>query len=489
MSNHESLWTATVPRREFGPLVGSVDCDCLVIGGGIAGLMCALQLQSDGHKVVVVESGKVGFGVTGGTTAKLTLAHGAIYGQLGDAAKDYAEANRWGMNLIRDLVDELTIDCDFEVRDMIVFAENSEKFDVLTKEYTKAEEIGIPVEWVNTTTAPVKIRGGIKYTDQYQFHPLKFLWRIVDHFVSLGGVIYEDTRAYEVKEEEPCRVHTMRGTVTANKVVVATNFPVYDPALYSARLAPYRDYAIAVQIDGDMPAEMSIGASDSSYSFRTHGDLVIVSGEMHKVGQADTAACFNSLEAYAMSKFTVKSVPYKWSTQDCMSLDRMPYIGHISSSSKNVFVATGFSGWGMSTSAYAGKIIADLVADRENPWAGTFDPHRWQSTSAIKTFVKENFNVAQRWFGDKIWNQQDADIDALEPGEAAILPLDGEKVAAFRDADGTLHAVSPVCTHLGCDLAWNSAEQSWDCPCHGSRFDFLGQVLQGPAVEDLKKFL
>jgi Rieske Fe-S protein len=302
-------------------------------------------------------------------------------------------------------------------------------------------------------------------------------------------VIYEDTRAYEVREETPCKVHTVRGTVVATHVVVATNFPVYDPAMYSVRLAPYRDYAIAVQIDGDLPSEMSIGASDSSYSFRTHGDLLIVSGEMHKVGQADTASCFERLEAFARKTFQVVSVPYKWSTQDCMSLDRMPYIGPISASSKNVFVATGFSGWGMSTSAYAGKITADLVSERENSWAATFDPYRWQNVTAVKTFVKEAFNVAQRWFGDKIWNQEDADIDALEPDEAAILPLDGEKVAAYRDGEGNLHAVSPVCTHLGCDLAWNSAERSWDCPCHGSRFDFRGKVLQGPAVEDLRVFL
>jgi glycine/D-amino acid oxidase-like deaminating enzyme/nitrite reductase/ring-hydroxylating ferredoxin subunit len=492
MLKTESLWLATSSPTDFMPLQIDIEADVAIIGAGIAGIVTGYQLSQRGHKVAVLEANRVGAGVTGYTTAKVTSGHRNRYSQIKQAAgaeyaRAYAEANEFGV----EWISRSDVECDKRTKAMLVFAEDDQQLEDLRQEFELVQSLGLPVSWQEQADLPFPTVGAIRYANQLEFHPHKFVRGLADAIRDKGGEVYELTRVLEVEEAEPCIVTTDRGSVRAKHVVVASNYPVYDPSLFFARVAPYRDYAVAAKVRGPLPEDMSIGIGEESMAFRTHptedGELLIVSGESHKVGQQDTAEAFLRLEEYTRLHFDVESIPYQWSTQDGSTPDHMPYIGKISPRAKYAFVITGFGAWGMSTSAYAGRIVADLIENKPNPWADKFDPNRLKGFESIKEVVKENLNVAKRFFGDKMTDTEDIDLADLRPGQAAILKAGGEKVAAFRDEQGTLHTVSPICTHLGCDVTWNSAERSWDCPCHGSRFDKDGNVIQGPAIKNLEK--
>lgn len=486
MERTESLWLSTSDAPSYPRLSGDIKVDAVVIGGGISGLCAAYQLEQNGLSVAVLEANRVCAGVTGYTTAKVTSGHGLIYAKLNKNAGQkyahaYADANQWAVRWI----ESLGIDCDLKLTDMQVFADTEEQLSSVQEELEITRELGLPVSWSTGPDLPFLTHGAVRYDNQVQFHPRKFVAGLA---ARLTGQIFEQTVVTDVEDADPCRVTTESGVVTARFVVVASHFPCYDPAKYYLRLAPYRDYAIAAKVRSGMPSGMSIGASESGKAFRAQGDWLIVSGEMHKVGQEpDTEQRFRSLEQYVRQHFEVESVDYGWSTQDIMTPDSMPYIGWIDTGSERVLVSTGFGGWGMSTGAYAGKIIADLVAGRDNAWAPCFTENRLKGFEGLRTLASEGFNVAKHLIGDKITDTSDKAAIEIKPGEAAIIKANDEKVAAYRDPEGVLHALSPACTHMGCDVAWNSAELSWDCPCHGSRFNIHGQVIQGPAIKDLEK--
>ncbi len=489
---------ATAPESSFPVLSGDTTCDVCVIGGGIAGVIAAYQLDQAGFSVALVESHQTCGGVTGYTTAKVTSGHRLIYNQLFNdqsprSAQAYADANQWGLEWIASTAESLAIDCDLERKDMLVFAENSEELEQVQKEFESAKNVGLPVTWAETAGLPFPTLGALRFADQIQFHARKFVLALASKLVASRGRIFENTRALEVNEDRTSsQVITDKGTVHAKFVVVASHYPIYDPAFFIARLAPYRDYAVAAKINGPLPAEMSIGAGESSKSFRTQaspdGDLLIVSGEAHKAGQEpNTKQRYANLENYTRSIFDVESIPYRWSAQDNETPDAMPYIGRITSGSEGCFVITGFNAWGMSTAGFAGRIVADLITGKANEWSEVFDPNRFKGMESLKSVVSENVNAVKHLIGDKFSDVEKKEIGSLEPGQAAILKVDGEKVAAFRDSAGVLHSISPICTHIGCDIGWNSAEETWDCPCHGSRFDIDGRVLHGPAVKDLER--
>jgi glycine/D-amino acid oxidase-like deaminating enzyme/nitrite reductase/ring-hydroxylating ferredoxin subunit len=490
----ESIWTATTDGAQYQPLNEDITVDVLVVGAGIAGLCAAWQVSKSGHDVAVIEAHGICDGVTANTTAKVTSGHALIYERLDsalgrDSAQAYASANQWGVEWIAGLAGQLDLRCDLERRPMLVFAETTQELEDLKKEFEVGSQLALPVFWTDKPAVPVPCLGAIQYADQVQFHPRKFVLGLA---ARMEGKLFERTMALNLEEENGrCIVTTNRGRIQAHFVIVASHFPFHDPAMFAVRLAPYRDYALAARVKGALPGAMSIGAGQTSKAFRTQrhedSELLIVSGETHKVGQdPDTKKRYESLESYVREHFDVESVPFTWSTQDNATLDGMPYIGRIRSGAERVFVITGFNAWGMATSAYAGKIVSDLINEKDNPWANVFDPNRFKGFDSFKTFAKENLNVAKHFFGDKLTDSTSKLPADLASGEAAILKINGEKIATFCDSNGTLHAVSPVCTHLGCDVTWNTAEQSWDCPCHGSRFDPDGRILQGPAVKPLE---
>ena len=309
-----------------------------------------------------------------------------------------------------------------------------------------------------------------------------------------GSHVFEHTRATGVSEGRPCRVETTGAQLVAGAVVVATHFPILDRGLYFARMHPERSYALGVRVRGETPQGMYISADEPTRSIRSHplpdGEVLIVGGEGHKTGQGgDTAERYRTLERFAREHWDVESIEYQWASQDNESVDHVPYVGKLAPVSRRIYTATGFKKWGLAQGVAAGLILEDLILGRANPWADLYDPARMKPLASAKDFVLENANVAKRFVGDRLTKRGGRDAEDLQPGEGDIVELNGEKVAGFRDEDGALHAVSTLCTHLGCQLNWNSGDRSWDCPCHGSRFSPDGDVLHGPAVRPLARKL
>jgi nitrite reductase/ring-hydroxylating ferredoxin subunit len=327
----------------------------------------------------------------------------------------------------------------------------------------------------------------VRVENQAEFHPRRYLLGLATHLTT----IYEQTRATAVAAGSPNRIETTRGELTADHVVVATHFPFLDRAGFFARMHPERSYALGLVLNkrAKAPQGMYLSTESPSHTVRSHptpdGEIVIAGGESHKVGQADEAERVQRLEAWAQARFDVKEIAYRWSTQDNMPVDSLPYIGRMLPFQRGIWVATGFLKWGLTNGTAAGLILADLIAGRDNPWADVFDATRIKPIASASEFVKENVNVAGRFVGDRIARPDARSLDEVQPGEGRLVRRGADKVAAYRHEDGTLDVVSSTCTHLGCQVKWNAAETSWDCPCHGSRFAPDGRVLQGPAVADL----
>jgi Rieske Fe-S protein len=293
------------------------------------------------------------------------------------------------------------------------------------------------------------------------------------------------------EEDDTCTVRTDGGSVTAEHVVVATHLPFLDRGAFFARCHPVRSYALSARLEGPVPQGMYLAADSPTRSVRSavvEGEQVaILGGEGHKVGQdEDTRQRYGSLEAWAREHFAVRAVTHRWSAQDYVPVDHVPFVGPLSPGSERVLVATGYSKWGMTNGTAAARILADRIAGRDNAWASFFDTGRLNPRQSVKELLEENADVVKRFVGDRLRTETGRGVGDLARGQAAVVAAGGERVAAYRDDTGALHAVSPVCTHLGCTVTWNTAETTWDCPCHGSRFTVDGKVIQGPAVEDLE---
>ena len=488
-----SLWVETAPPTAYPPLEENASADVAVLGGGIAGLTVALLLARGGASVALVDAGKVGQGVSGYSTAKVTSLHSLTYAELAssrgeDHAHVYGEANEAGLATVARLARELAIDCDFRRRPNFTFTESSDEVDQVREEAETAARLGLPSSFVEETDLPWDVAGAVRFEEQAEFHPCKYLVGIAQAIRGEGGQIYENTRAVDVRDGDPCTVRLENGReLRAGHVIVATHFPFLDRSGFFARIHPERSYCLAVRIRGAVPQGMYI--STQGHSLRSQpapdgdGELLLVGGASHKVGQGDEAGSYRQLEEYARERFDVTSVDYRWSTQDNIPLDSVPYVGKLAPFSKRVMVATGFRKWGFANGTAAAIILADAVKGREHPWAATFDSTRLGPPGAAVEFLKENVNVGRRFFQDRLQRGSAADI---APGEGAVVRDGARQAAVHRDEHGALHALSARCTHLGCIVRWNGAERSWDCPCHGSRFGTDGRVLQGPAVAPLE---
>ena len=496
-ASHESLWIATAPGGRFPPLPGDLSVDVAVLGGGIAGLTTALLLKRAGRTVAVVERGRVARGVSGNTTAKVATSHGLIYAALlksfGESgARTYAEANAAAIERVAALAAEYRIDCDFARRPSYIYADRQKEVGKIEREVEAARRVGLPVSFVAETGLPYPVLGAIRYENQAQFHPCRYLLGLARRIPGDGSAIFEDTRALDVEEGRDLTVTTDRGVIRAREVVVATHYPFLDRLLLFARVHPKREYAVSAPIDSARDvAGMYLSAGSPTRSVRTaptpDGLALVITGEKHRPGEDPrTDERYLTLEAFARERFGVERFTYRWSTQDNYSVDRVPYIGRAPFGSDNLYVATGFGAWGMTNGTLAGEIVSDLILGVDNPWAEFFSPSRVTPKASAPLFVGENLKVGGHFVGDRFGVREKAAAE-IAPGEARVIAVeDGETDAAvYRDESGEPHAVSAVCTHLGCLVRWNPAERSWDCPCHGSRFDVDGRVLHGPAVDDL----
>jgi glycine/D-amino acid oxidase-like deaminating enzyme/nitrite reductase/ring-hydroxylating ferredoxin subunit len=492
----ESLWIANTEDPGFGALDGPVEVDVAVLGAGIAGLTTALLLKNAGLRVAVLEGDGVCRGTTGHTTAKVSAQHGLIYATLSakfgdDGARAYAEANMAAVDLIERLVHEHGIDCDWERRPAYAYTEQDSQVSQVEREVDAAQRAGLPASYTEETDLPWPVKGAVRFDDQAQFHPRSYCLALARLIDGDGSRVYQRTRALAVEEGSPCKVRTEHHEVRAAYVVVATHLPFLDRGAFFAKCHPERAYVLGISLGEPVPKGMYISVEQPTRSIRQHpfdGDeLLILSGESHKTGQdEDTERHYAALEEFARERFAVRGVDYRWSAQDYMPMDQVPYIGKLRRGSDHLFVATGFQKWGMTNGTIAGVVISDQILGRENAWAELFDPNRVKPLASAMGFIKENVDVARRFVGDRITNRSSVQVEDLKPGDGQVMSMGTSQVALSRDRQGNIHAVSARCTHLGCIVHWNAAEMTWDCPCHGSRFKASGEVLEGPAVEALE---
>lgn len=496
MSQRLSVWL-TEEHPESPPLTEAVHCSVVVIGGGITGVTTALVLQREGLEVILLEADRIGSGTTGGTTGKVTSQHGLIYHDLAerygrDVAAAYAQANQDALRLIESLDEETGAVSGFTRASAFVYDRDGSDSDRLRSEYDTAHDLGLPARLNRDTGLPFDVSLALEFTDQAFFHPVRYCQALATEFQRLGGRLYEGTRASGLDEsEQHVRVESRDGSVVADHAVIGTLLPFVDRGGFFARTKPSRAYGVAARFDGPPPPAMYISSSTPVRSMRPwpeggpNGAIIV--GENHPTGDdsADPGR-WGELERWANEHFEVDSFEYRWSAQDYDTADGIPYIGR-SPLTERIFVATGFAKWGLTNGTAAASICADLVLGRQNPLAETFTAGRIGDVQAVTDLVKTNTATAANLIRDRISRVFLPDAGQLERGQAAVVSGDDAAVAVYRDPSGDLHGVSPNCTHLGCGVKWNDAENTWDCPCHGSRFDIGGLVLNGPATEALER--
>ncbi len=432
----DSIWEDTAKHEHFDALKGNKNTDVLIVGGGVAGILCAYKLKAAGVDCILVEATEICGGITKNTTAKITLGHGSIYDKMikrfgEDKARLYAKAQSNAVKEYARLCEN--IDCDYETRDNYVYSLTDRK--KMEKEVTALNRIGVKADFSDAHELPFKVAGAVRIKDQAQFNPLKFLYEIAKDLP-----IYEHTKVVELM---PHKAKTNHGEITFKRLIIATHFPMLNKhGSYSLKLYQHRSYVIALKGSENVNG-MYVDESDTGLSFRSYGDLLLLGGGGHRTGKK--GGCWQELEDFARKHYKNAEIVSRWATQDCMTLDDVPYIGQYARSTPDMFVATGFNKWGMTNAMVAADILCDLVRGKTNPYATVFNPSR----------------------------------TVLRPQLA---------VNTFDSVVGILTPTAPRCPHLGCALKYNRPEHTWDCPCHGSRFTEDGKLIDNPATDDKKMF-
>jgi glycine/D-amino acid oxidase-like deaminating enzyme/nitrite reductase/ring-hydroxylating ferredoxin subunit len=489
-----SIWHATAQREIYPALQHDLVVDVAIIGGGITGLTAAERLLRAGRRVALIEMREVGGGETGQTTAHLTELADTRYSVLEsdfgvEGATLVGRTHREAIDHIGNLISAYGIQCGFERVPAYLYSEHKKDLEWVRAELDAARRAGVWGEWALRIPLPFA-KGGARFPNQAQFHPLRYLWRLAEALARDGLQIFEHTKAVRVVEEDLCRVETEHGMIAAESVLVAANIPVNNWAVTIPSLPAYRTYAIAAPFDVDL--EGLYWDSDDPYHYTRAQEIdgrrmLIVGGEDHKVGTVvDTNQCFARLEEYLDDRFVTGPVEYRWSGQIIEPVDGLPVIGPNLLQSR-VYIASGYSGNGITWGTAAGTIVADMMLRKPTPYADLYSPTRFTPLASAKDFILENIEYPRYFVLDRLTTLDVTakSADDVPAGEGRIVAIDGEKYALYRDARGEVRALSPVCTHMGCDVRWNQAERTWDCPCHGSRFSTEGHVLNGPAVRDL----
>lgn len=473
----ESIWskTCSFPKRE--PLSQDISTEVAVIGAGITGILTAYLLQKAGKKVVVLEANRMASGQTRNTTAKITSQHGLIYTNLlhtlgKEKAWQYAQANETAIRTYQDLIAAEQIHCDFVKTNAYVYSNDKAR---LLEEVHSAVSLGLPATFTESLPLPVSAAGAVCFAEQAQFHPLKFLKPLTESLT-----IYERTPVSTVKEHT---LITPKGNVTAEHIIFATHYPFINfPGLYFARMHQERSYVLALE-NTPLTEGMFIGNDENACSFRTYGNLLLFGGEAHRTGQNKQGGRYDTLRKKAKALFPNCREVAHWSAQDCIPADGVPFIGQYAAGKPHWYVATGFQKWGMTTAMVSATLLRDSICGIKNPFAEVFDPSRFSAEllSGVTCESKESIKgLSKRFF-----QVPDAEAKELPFGHGGIVTVDDEKVGVYKDETGKLHLVDIRCPHLGCQLEWNPDEKSWDCPCHGSRFDAYGKLISGPAQENI----
>lgn len=495
----KSYWLVSFKREEYPKLESNIAVDVAIVGGGIVGITSALLLKDKGYKVAILEADRIFHGTTGHSTAKVTSQHNLIYDKLmrefGEIkAKQYAEANECAISFIANIIKERNIDCDFCRCPAYVFTQSEDYIDKIEKEVKAASSLGIKASYEDKPPLPFTVKAAVRFENQAQFHPARYMQALAKAIPGDGSYIFESTKVTDIHEDEKenCTVIVHNGCkISAHKVIIASHFPCYDGlGMYFARMYAEKSYVIALKLKESFQGGMFISAEEPGRSLRSQKcneeELVLVGGEHHKTGShTNTNIHYENLINFAKEIFEVESILYRWSTQDCMTIDGVPYVGYLTSKTKSILVATGFGKWGMTNGTAAAKLLTDLIVKGDSPWREVYNPSRFDIMISGGKLISQNLDVAGKFIGGKL-DPVPKEIK-VDKGEAKIVSINGERIGVYCDEDGKYHCVDITCTHLGCELIWNEAEKTWDCPCHGSRFSYEGDNIEGPAFIPLKK--
>ncbi|GGE64236.1 FAD-dependent oxidoreductase [Priestia taiwanensis] len=494
-----SYWTEALHLPNYPRLNKDIQVDVVIVGGGITGITSAYLLVNEGLKVAILEADTLLNGTTGHTSAKITAQHDLIYDELiqhtgQSIARLYYEANVDALKFIEKLVTTLHIDCDFVNQDAYIYATTEEYARKLEKEALAYEKLGIEGELVDEIPIDIAIHNALVMRKQAQFHPLKYLSHLVQLITEKGGYIFENTTAVNIHTGEQPIVFTRDGAqITANYVLSCSHFPFYEGAgLYSTRMHADSSYVIAAKTNKEYPGGMYISADQPKRSLRSatiNGEeMVLISGESHKVGQGgDILSHYKALEDFGQHVFGLETIPHRWSAQDLITVDKIPYIGEITPSQKNILIATGYRKWGMTNGTVAALLFRDAVLRRQNIYREVYTPSRFHMNPSLKNFLVENANVVGHLIKGKLEHPNKL-LSDLSHNEGGVVTINGHRKGAYRDTEGKLYVVDTTCTHIGCEVEWNNGDCTWDCPCHGSRFSYTGEVIEGPAEKPLQQY-
>ncbi|HEY0058728.1 MAG TPA: FAD-dependent oxidoreductase [Flavisolibacter sp.] len=493
-----SLWQEMPEYTTNGASIPSQPIDVVIVGGGITGITTALLLQQSGKSCLVAEAQTLCFGTTGGTTSHLNTFLDTSYKDIKDDfgesnAQLVAKATRQALDLVKHHVTNYAIDCGYEEKDGFVYAQNEEQTDNLNDILQCSKNAGVDVDFTDHIPVPTEFKKAIVYRGQAQIHPTRYVYALAKAFEAAGGIILQNCLVTKVSGGTVLDVETSLGPVQAGHLVYATHIPPGVNIMHF-RNAPYRSYAMAVTLtnENEYPEGLAYDMYDPYHYYRTQEvdgqKFLIVGGEDHKTGhEENTEGCFRSLEAHVRKLFSVEGVTHQWSAQYFEPSDGLAYIGHLPGSPDNVLVATGFGGNGITYSHIAAITLSDLIVKGHALYSELFVPSRVKPAAGFANFVKENADVVKEFVSKRIGQDKIKELSELAPGEGRLVKYEGDSIALFKDDNGGIHAVNPVCPHAKCVVGWNSAERSWDCPCHGSRFSVDGELLTGPARSNLEK--
>ncbi len=498
MSSSRTVWQEAIRPFIFRKLVNQVSADVAVIGAGITGLSTALMLQEAGKHTVVLEARRVGSGVSGTSSGCLApmlldVRYGDILHHFSvEATRKVLESQVEALETIAWMVGHYRIDCDFRWIDGYLYAENEAGNRLLQKELEAFGKIDLPCEKLTPGESPLPfpVERAVRVPGQARLHPLKYVHALARRVERLGGEIYEHSPVIALNHGDPYVVTTAEGSVLANDIVLATHTPIGFHPLLQSKTIPCQSYAIGFRTPIPPQDALFRDMAEPCHTLRIgedeQGPLVILAGEDHRTGEIrETEPCFERLEEYARQRFGMTSADYRWSAPIFRSADGLPYIGS-ALEEPHLYVATGFSRQGLTCGTLAALLISDEILGMAGPLDKLYDPNRVKPLTTAPTLVLENLGALAHFFGDRLRRSEAADTDEIAPGEGKIMDGDSGKLAVYRDDTGEIHCLSPICSHAGCLVRWNTFEKSWDCPCHGGRYDATGHVLNGPPLSPLE---
>lgn len=495
---NNSYWVESTSKTSYPTLSNDIDTDVLIIGGGITGITTAYMLSDSSLNITIVEADKMVMGVTANTTAKITSQHGLLYDYLlnsfgFDIAKGYLSSNEEAIKTIENIVKRENINCDFVSQDAYVYTCDKSSIQRIVDEISSVTSLGLKAEYVTECPLPFPIQAAIKFPNQAQFHPRKYLLSLLPILEKRNVSIFENSKVIDIQHlKDKYEVYVNNHKITTKYLVMATHYPIKNfPGMYFIKMYQESSYAIGVELEEGIFDGMYISCDTPTTSFRNtiqeNGKkLLIVGGGEHKTGATDVNIddTYINLENYIKSIYPKAKIKYRWMTEDCISLDKIPYIGEFSSFLPNMYVATGYKKWGMTTSHVAAKIISDKILGIENPYEKVYTATRLEPIKNRKEFgnmLKTSvYSLAINKLSPPIKSYKD-----LKNDSGGVVDYNGKKLGIYKDKSGKMFAVIPYCKHLGCELSWNNLEKTWDCPCHGSRYDYNGKIITEPTTESL----